>query len=133
MSDRLTKTSNKGGTALNFEVDITDNNGCMKNLVEVFKKLKHYEDLEEQGKLVKLPYKVGDKVVITFNYFGEVFIQEGWIVQELTITDEDIIGEFYCNVTEESEERSFIRDRDTIFSTRDEAETRLKELEADSK
>lgn len=133
MSDRLTKTSNKGGTALNFEVDITDNNGCMKNLVEVFKKLKHYEDLEEQGKLVKLPYKVGDKVVITFNYFGEVFIQEGWIVQELTITDEDIIGEFYCNVTEESEERSFIRDRDTIFSTRDEAETKLKELEADSK
>ena len=36
---------------------------CKQN-IEAWKKLAHYEDLEEQGRLVELPCKVGDTVYI---------------------------------------------------------------------
>lgn len=37
---------------------------------KVWERLKHYEDLEEQGKLVALPCKVGDEVWVIRNYKG---------------------------------------------------------------
>lgn len=39
---------------------------------KVYEKLKHYEDLEEQGKLLKLPCKVGDEIFIPIDFQGKV-------------------------------------------------------------
>ena len=46
------------------------NIGCETCLIQkAFQKLAHYEDLEEQGLLLKLPCKMGTKVYhIAFNY-----------------------------------------------------------------
>lgn len=41
---------------------------AMANLRETLKK---YEDLEEQGRLIKLPCKVGDKIFLDFAGFGK--------------------------------------------------------------
>lgn len=38
---------------------------------EVCDKLADYEDLEEQGRLLKLPCKVGDKIFLDFAGFGK--------------------------------------------------------------
>ena len=39
---------------------------------KVYEKLKYYEDLEEQGKLLKLPCKVGDEIFIPIDFQGKV-------------------------------------------------------------
>lgn len=58
--DRLTMESPNGGVALTFDLDLTCKKSEIMKLLKVFKKLKEYEDLEEQGLLLKLPCKVGD-------------------------------------------------------------------------
>lgn len=40
---------------------------------KVYEKLKYYEDLEEQGKLLKLPCKVGDEIFIPIDFQGKVY------------------------------------------------------------
>lgn len=39
---------------------------------KVYEKLKYYEDLEEQGKLLKIPCKVGDEIFIPIDFQGKV-------------------------------------------------------------
>ena len=60
--DRLTMTSGKGGVALTFDLDVTCNKSEILKILKLAEKLKYYEDLEEQGLLLKLPCKVGDTV-----------------------------------------------------------------------
>ena len=44
-------------------------------LEEVYIKLAEYEDLEEQGRLIKLPCKVGDKVYpLSYGYYQELIV-----------------------------------------------------------
>lgn len=43
-------------------VDIVDNEYSKANYNKILTKLGEYEDLEEQGRLIKLPCKVGDTV-----------------------------------------------------------------------
>lgn len=57
--ERLTMTPPDGGTALTFDLDITCEKSEIMKLLKVFERLKEYEDLEEQGLLLKLPCKVG--------------------------------------------------------------------------
>lgn len=47
----------------------TGNCKCVKEMVE---KLAEYEDLEEQGKLLKVPCKVGDEIFIPIDFQGKV-------------------------------------------------------------
>lgn len=42
-----------------------------EELDEVYMKLKHYEDLEEQGRLIELPCKVGDTVYLIYNSIND--------------------------------------------------------------
>lgn len=58
--ERLTMTSDKGGVAFTFDLDITCEKTEIEKILKLAKKLKEYEDLEEQGKLLKLPCAVGD-------------------------------------------------------------------------
>lgn len=71
---RLTMTSPQGGVALTFDLDVTCKISEMRKLLKVFEKLKEYEDLEEQGLLLKLPCKVGDKYFRIL--YGEIYENE---------------------------------------------------------
>lgn len=71
-------------------------------------KLAEYEDLEEQGKLLKLPCKIGQRVYMIYQFCGE----GAWEIEEHKIKLEDLenIGK-------------------TVFLTRQEAEQALAEME----
>lgn len=91
----------------------------------VLKKLADYEDLEEQGLLVRLPCKVGDIV----------YVPTRVLVSEFKITTIfcDIQGTyfywlFYCGIYERTNGFSERDIGKTVFLTREEAEKKLEEL-----
>lgn len=94
--------------------------------LKVYFKLKDYEDLEEQGRLVKLPCKVGDAVyAIGFN--NKPIIYES-VVLRILITEKEIVfngkvDEFGIN--SQLKQSMFGK---TVFLTKSEAEAKLKEL-----
>ena len=53
--ERLTQTSDRGGVALTFDLDITCEPSEIKKILKLAEKLKDYEDAEEQGRYIKLP------------------------------------------------------------------------------
>lgn len=53
--DRLTQTSDKGGVAFTFDLEVTCQPSEMKKILRLAEKLKEYEDAEEQGLLIKIP------------------------------------------------------------------------------
>lgn len=87
------------------------------------KRLAHYEDLEDQGRLMELPCKVGDIVWIIRNYRGIKRAQQGTIYEmyftkemKLMITVKYIgRGEF----------------GKTVFTNKEEAEAKLAEIEGE--
>lgn len=92
----------------------------------VYRKLKDYEDLEEQGRLIKLPCKVGDTVyAIGFN--NKPIIYES-VVLSILITEKEIafnvkVDEFGIN----SKLKQSMFDK-TVFLAKSAAEAKLKEL-----
>jgi hypothetical protein len=70
---RLTKTSDKGGLAFTFDLDITCDRSEIEKIVKLGEALKAYEDAEEQGLLIKLPPKT-DKGNVTYIYSGSVWV-----------------------------------------------------------
>ena len=128
--ERLTQASDKGGVAFTFDLDVTCKPSEIKKILRIAEKLKEYEDLEEQGLLLRLPCKVGStlyqpisnrineyKVIglcfdITRNEFMyEVAYQIG-LEWYKTTCDFDCIGK-------------------TVFLTKSESEQKLKEMESD--
>ncbi len=115
------------------------NDSCMKIIpckwyIKAMDKLKRYEDLEEQGRLVKLPCKVGDTVwdndygrpcayTITAFSFGEC---EEYICEPVT-TKEAV---FYYANSSGSITGSFAESAigESVFLTKSEAEAKLAEL-----
>ena len=95
-----------------------------------FDKLADYEDLEEQGLLLKLPCKVGDTVyAIGFNNNKPVIYES--VVLSILITEKEIVfnvkvAEFEIN--SQLKQSMFGR---TVFLTKAEAEQKLKEMESD--
>ena len=110
---------------------------CKKVITECIEKLKEYEDLEEQGILVKLPCKPGDTVyVIGTKCLANVITDEQcdemtscdsckydkeYVVFEKVADEHFLIKLFYEN------NGDFIFGK-TVFRTRTEAEKKLKEL-----
>lgn len=96
----------------------------------VYRKLKDYEDAEEQGLLLRLPCKVGDKIFLDFAGFGKD-------IDEFTVKDfhldrfEDGETILFCDY--ESNDKTLSGQIDvmefgkTVFLT--EAEAKLKEME----
>lgn len=77
----------------------------------VYRKLKEYEDLEEQGRLISLPCKVGDTVY---------HVVQGRIVE---VSNIDLFF-LLLSVAEN-------RFNNSVFLTKSEAEQKLKEMESD--
>lgn len=105
-----------------------------KQVAEYLRKFKDYEDLEEQGRLVKLPCKVGDTVwdndcgrpcayTITAFSFGEC---EEYICEPVT-TKEAV---FYYENSSGSITGSFAESEigKSVFLNKSEAEAKLEEL-----
>lgn len=100
-------------------------------LLAAQKKLKDYEDLEEHGRLIELPCKVGDKIFLDFAGFGKD-------IDEFTVKDfhldcfKDGEAILFCDY--ESNDRTLSGQIDvmefgkTVFLTKSKAEAKLKEL-----
>ncbi len=127
--ERLTKYSNDliRNKAVNILRKLDSENGldgdelaiissfCLIERVEN-KQLKKYEDLEEQGKLLKLPCAVGNTVYTACS----------WGIESGIVGSIEIISDrIFVNNTR----GQMIGEAKNIFLTREEAEAALKELE----
>ena len=116
-------------------VDVVDNEYSKANYNKILTKLGDYEDLEEQGRLIKLPCKVGDTVYCIFTRYTRC-----------TFGNEEF-DEYSCQGCEyecDSKKENYVQDMKaysldwivtnlknigkTVFLTESEAEAKLKEL-----
>lgn len=102
--ERLTKTYSDGTHGSSDSLPCGENSYNYKNLL--IEKLGKYEDLEEQGRLVKLPCKVGDTVYLIKN--SETIAERKADMMFIGVLWEEFGKEW--------------------FPTREEAEEKLKEL-----
>lgn len=96
----------------------------------VYQKLKEYEDLEEQGRLVILPCNRGDKIYFIKSAFSMAhFPIEAKVTSICGIDcDSDVM---YSSITEYNKIDRRFKSSDigkTVFLTKSEAEAKLKEL-----
>lgn len=129
-----------------FESDNPMNKACIKvakdheQLAEWLEKSKEYQQLEEQGRLIKLPCKVGDTVYVVtspFNVFDDIEYDENMKdeVYESYVSSTTFYksGEQY-RIYAKATNRfigAYFRECDfgkTVFLTKSEAESKLKEL-----
>lgn len=126
--DRLTKRGHKKlalliGTScsyghMSYDCQLKEGNELLKSVLD---KLAMYEDLEEQGRLLKLPCKIGD-TVWNYSYFG---------LRDYKVTymgfDKDGLLYFDCESGITYSFRCYLKDfKDKIFLTKSEAEAKLK-------
>lgn len=107
--ERLTKSGTISGKNINELLDESNENQMCKT--KAYYKLQEYEDLEEQGRLIKLPCKVGDTVY---------HVVQGRIVE---VSNVDLFF-LLLSVAEN-------RFNNSVFLTKSEAEQKLKEMERD--
>lgn len=119
--ERLTQTSNSGGVAFTFDLDITCQPSEARKILNLATKLKDYEDAEEQDRLIKLPCKVGDTlyrlVPNLYRKYVEIKIAQ-FVINK---------NEIYFT-TNKGVSLSVGKIGKTIFRTKAEAEAKLKEL-----
>lgn len=128
---RLTQTSNSGGVAFTFDLDITCEPSEAKKILNLATKLKNYEDLEEQGRLIKLPCKVGDKVYYARGKFVLEYEVTGFSID---ITGVWLIhGEYHVDKNNKTYGYNFDVDEigKTVFLSRFEAEEELMDAQDD--
>ncbi|MFR7481139.1 MAG: hypothetical protein ACLUVO_07895 [Roseburia sp.] len=135
--ERLTKISAVGEYLPRKPLNlIHKSDSSESNLTEILEKLGKYEDAEEKGLLLRLPFKVGDKVY----QISENFI-------EPCTVDTIFLGNYmdrngnWCNMAEiyydrddcpyVSTEMYFTDIGETIFLTETEAEAKLAEREGE--
>lgn len=100
------------------------------NRHNVLQKLADYEDLEEQGRLIKLPCNRGDKIYFIKSAFSMAhFPIEARITSICGVDcDNDVM---YSSITEYNKIDRRFKSSDigkTVFLTKSEAEAKLKEL-----
>ena len=90
---------------------------------QIYEKLREYEDLEEQGLLVKLPCKVGDKVYIIID---DTIPEPHFYIEEYEVQDLSVFEiKFADDWIKYSEQE--------MFFSRAQAEQKLKEMEREDK
>mgnify|MGYP003183281696 CR=1 FL=1 len=99
--------------------------GICKTVENMIKKLATYEDLEEQGLLVRLPCKVGDTVYVpTRNFISELRIIMISVDMHGTYFGWRLNSGIYPNLVGFSVSKL----GKTVFLTREEAEKKLEEM-----
>ena len=121
--ERLTKTYSDGTHGASDNLPCGENSYDYKNLL--IEKLGKYEDLEEQGRLIKLPCKIGTKVydITWWDDIEEKVVVKGKayyrIVRKHKVTK---IPFTYSDIDDFGK---------TVFLTKSEAEQKLNEMECD--
>ena len=105
-------------------------------MTSVCEKLGKYEDLEEQGRLIKLPCKVGNTVYRYVEEKGCVLEYTVWNISMSAYESGgiDIVIEGCAESEDEVEDEfslSLIDFKNEFFNTKSEAEQKLKEMESD--
>lgn len=146
MTERLTKRE-KNGLAY-FPMCFTppcNGEGCKDEncifISDVCERLAEYEELEEQGRLLRLPCKVGDTVYVVtspFNVFDDIEYDENMkdevyesYVSSVSFYESGEQYRIYAKATNHFI-GVYFRECDfgkTVFLTKEEAEDRLKEME----
>lgn len=129
--ERLTQTSNSGGVAFTFNLDITCQPSEARKILNLATKLKEYEDLEEQGRLIKLPCKVGDKIFLDFAGFGkdiDKFTVKGFHLDCFEDGETILFCDYESNDKALSGQIDVMEFGKTVFFIKPEAEAKLKEL-----
>ena len=137
--ERLTQTSNSGGVAFTFDLDITCQPSEARKILNLATKLKDYEDLEEQGLLLRLPCKNWMDIVFgeqeTFFGIDESYIENP--IREITVDSADRFTWYdgwktlVLNGADENGLDWEFSPEDigkTVFLTKAEAEAKLQEL-----
>ena len=105
---------------------------------EAYYKLQHYEGLEEQGRLIELPCAVGDTVYLISSQYSECSkYQERFNDYNCQGCENecDSHKEYFIYVNENISAEWIVRAMGlnrfgkTVFTTREEAEAKLKEME----
>ncbi len=122
--DEILKLVNK--TAVQMELDnCKECSENYKQIAEYLEELKSYEDMEEQGLLVRLPCKVGDSLYCIVN--GEVKKLKVHSFGVLTFG----ITYIECKYVDGFKVARFIGEvNKTVFLTREEAEKKLEEMKS---
>ena len=101
-----------------------------KTIDDVIDKLAEYEGLEEQGRLVKLPCKVGDTVYVKMASYCKTHYAEAEVMDFA-----HFISCGFCAVVTskyfDKQNIPFSEFGKTVFLTKSEAEQKLKEMESD--
>lgn len=123
MMDRLTKWTGLGAIALKYQENFDMSEEDFAEYQKVLDKLAYYEDLEEAGRLIELPCKIGDTVYGIRRYQSERKVQSG-VVSEMYFSQKNRliivikhIGRGYWG--------------ESIFGSFEEAEAALKERESE--
>ena len=104
-------------------------NNC-EIMTSVCEKLGKYENLEEHGRLVILPCKVGDTVyAIGFNNNKPIIYES--VVLRILITEKEIVFNVKVDEFEINSQLKQSMFGKTVFLTQAEAEQKLKEMESD--
>lgn len=133
--ERLTKIGAVGEHLPQKPLNLTHKSDSSEsNLTEIIEKLGNYEDAEEQGLLLRLPCKVGDKVY----QISENFIEPCTVETIFLGNYRDRNGN-WCNMADihydrddcpyVSTEMYFTDIGETVFLTETEAEAKLAEME----
>lgn len=123
MAERLTVSGTTTQRDIDRLMELSNDNQFGRN--EAYYKLQHYEDLEEQGRLIELPCKIGDTVYVVedWGYRKELKEREVGVIALKGINDfskefwEDVYGGILGN---------FSNIGKTVFFTKAEAEAALK-------
>ena len=118
--ERLTNIGSNG------EIWITDNDETRRlgRKESAYKKLAEYEDLEEQGLLLWLTCKVGDRL------YRIDFL--GFIISDTVHSIHILRNTAYLEMNYWDKDISLSKVGKTVFLTQAEAEQKLKEMESDS-
>lgn len=134
--ERLTRRT-KLGAAVPY-IDLSCESEYNDWITDITEKLAEYEDLEEQGLLLRLPCKVGDTVwcVEEDDYSGMVFMSMCGNYVIASSQYAHLKGAFDVQIKEmalESKENygveTYIFHKDDVFLTKEEAEAKLREME----
>ena len=131
MTERLTVSGATTQRDIDKLLELSNENQFGRN--EAYYKLQHYEDLEEQGRLIELPCKIGDTVyyINTHNRLSlfKNTVYEAKVARFVTTRYGTSIviqirNEYGC--TELYSENNYNK---TVFLTKEEAEAALKEVD----